>query len=75
MKSIERPGLYILVIIILCQTWNSHGQRYNLKEDLEATKTKLNYAIHLLEGGAPREVTELDCSRSTKEIIDCRPVE
>lgn len=71
----SRPGLYILVICCLLNTCGGNQQRIAIQEELEITKTKLNYAIHLLEGGQPYEVVELDCSRSTKEMIDCRPPE
>ena len=71
----SRPGLYILVICCLLNTCGGNQQRIAIQEELEITKTNLNYAIHLLEGGEPRVATELDCSRSTEEIIDCRPVE
>ncbi len=77
MKHIERPGLYFIVILILYNVWGGNPEHTRIERELEATKTKLNYAIYLLEGGEPRndDRTVLDCSRSTDKIIDCRPVE
>lgn len=77
MKHIERPGLYIMVIFILLKLVAADTERGTIKDELDSTQTKLNYAIYLLEGGEPRNETRtvLDCSRSTDKIIDCRPVE
>lgn len=75
MKYVERPGLYIMVFFCLLNTCGGDDQRIAIQKDLDATKNQLEYAIELLEGGEPRTATELDCSRSTDEMIDCRPVE
>lgn len=75
MKHIERPGLYLMVILILYSVWGGNPKHVRIERELETVKTNLNYAIYLLEGGEPRTATELDCSRSTDEMIDCRPVE
>ena len=75
MKNVDRTGLYLLVIICIMNTCGADGDHNRIQRDLDATKHQLDYAIHLLEGGEPHEEVELDCSRSTDEIIDCRPLE
>ena len=75
MNHVERPFLYILVICCFLNTCGVDSEHENIEKDLEDAKNNINYAIHLLEGGKPYEVTELDCSRSTETVIDCRPVE
>lgn len=74
MKHIDRTGLYLLVIICIMNTCGVESEHKQIQRDLDATQNQLKYAIHLLEGGEPRTVTELDCSRSTDKIIDCRPM-
>lgn len=64
-----------MVFFCLLNTCGGDDQRIAIQKDLDATKNQLEYAIELLEGGEPRTATELDCSRSTDEMIDCRPVE
>lgn len=75
MKSIDRTGLYLLVIICVLNTCGVESEHEQIQRNLDATQHRLEYAIRLLKGGAPSEVVELDCSRSTDEIIDCRPRE
>ncbi len=74
MKSVDRTGLYLLVIICILNTCGIESEHEQIQRDISATKHQLKYAIHLLEGGTPHEEVELDCSRSTNEIIDCRPI-
>ena len=75
MKHVDRTGLYLLVIICIMNTCDTDGDHNRIQRDLNETKDQLEYTIHLLEGGEPRTETKLDCSRSTDEIIDCRPEE
>ena len=75
MNHVDRTGLYLLVIICVLNTCGVESEHEQIQRDLDTTKDQLEYAIHLLEGGKSRTVTELDCSRSTDEIIDCRPEE
>ncbi len=75
MKHVDRTGLYLLVLICILNTCGVESEHEQIQRDLNATKNQLEYAIELLEGGEPRVKTELDCSRSTDEIIDCRPEE
>jgi len=75
MKNVDRTGLYLLVIICIMNTCGTNGEHSRIQRDLDATKNQLEYVVHLLEGGEPRTVTELDCSGSTDAMISCRPTE
>lgn len=75
MKHVDRTGLYLLVIICILNTCGVESEHRRIQREVDATKNRLEYAIELLEADKPRVVRELDCSRSTDEIIDCRPQE
>ena len=75
MNHVDRTGLYLLVIICVLNTCGVESEHDQIQRDLDATQHRLEYAIYLLEGGAPYEVIELDCTQSTDEIVDCRPQE